>query len=171
MAQTRTRTSLKLLLVVAVCVGSADTLDMTMYERNLELQAGAMKMYWTISGDTLLLGLEATATGWVAFGLAETTGMRGSDIVYYEAARAKLIDAYAPDYRKPVADTCQDWNLEAAEQQGTTISLQLSRKLLSSDTMDRNITDDAAIPLLPTPVIAAWGNSEEIEYHCSTCRV
>lgn len=98
---------------------------MTKYTSSLDLQAGAMTMYWTISGDTLLLGLEATSTGLVAFGLAETTGMRGSDIVYYEAASTKLVDAYAP-----ATDMCQDWTLEAAEQRGTTLSLQLVEILI-----------------------------------------
>ena len=41
----------------------------------------------------------------------------------------------------------------------------MSRKLVSDDsTQDRSITNDAA-PLLPTPVIAAWGKDTEISYH------
>ena len=48
-----------------------------------EHSRGDMKAYWKIEGDLLKLALEATATGWVAFGLGETTGMKGADIVYF----------------------------------------------------------------------------------------
>ena len=78
-----------------------------------------MKAYWKIEGDLLKLALEATATGWVAFGLGETTGMKGADIVYYEHAEKRVTDAHvlAVD-AKPIADKCQDWTLVAAEQNG-----------------------------------------------------
>ncbi len=47
----------------------------------------------------------------------------------------------------------------------------MSRKIVSDDsTQDRSITNDAA-SLLPTPVIAAWGNDAEISYHHNGNRV
>ena len=107
---------------------------------------------------------------WVGFGLAEAGGMAGSDIVYYEAASNSLVDAFAVQNAKPVADHCQDWSLVAAEKSEGKLMVELSRKLLSSDTMDRNFTDDS-YPLLPAAVVVAWGDSAEIQYHCNTCKV
>ena len=124
-----------------------------------------MKAYWKIEGDLLKLALEATATGWVAFGLGETTGMKGADIVYYEHAEKRVTDAHVlADDAKPISDKCQDWTLVAAEQNGNKLVVEVSRKLASSDPQDRDITRDDAPPLLPTPVIAAWG-SGKMAYH------
>jgi hypothetical protein len=154
-----------------------------------------MKIRWSIDGDEINLQLEvsaslsmrvmceitlrrqcialdaaqATATGWVGFGLAETSGMAGADIVYYEAAGNRLVDAHALQYGKPAPDPCQDWKLVAARQENSKLIVDISRKLISGDTMDRNLTYDAA-PMFPTPVIAAWGDSAQINYHCPSCR-
>ena len=75
------------------------------------------------------------------------------------------LHSHAVGNAKPIADLCQDWSLVKAEQMGGKLTVHISRKLLSSDNMDRNFTDDAAYPLMHTSVIAAWGNSAGIEYH------
>jgi len=117
------------------------------------------------------LALEVTATGLVGFGLAETNGMEGADIVYYQVASNTIIDSFATKYGKPTADICQDWQLVSAEQSGGNLAVEMTRRLVSDDTQDRNITDDSAVPLKPTTVIAAWGDTTEIDYHCNTCKV
>lgn len=161
-----------LLVLSAVCMGFASAaLNTTKYSHSKVLKEGTMKIFWRLDADTIHLALEATATGWVGFGLAETTGMAGADIVYYEAASNKLVDSFAMKHAKPTVDSCQDWLLKSAEQIGSTLAVEMSRKLVLSDMQDRNITDDSAEPLLPTAVIAAWGDSEKIDYHCSTCRL
>jgi hypothetical protein len=156
-----------LLLAAAACVcAAAAVLDTSKYPRSQVLKDSQMKIYWKVDGDTLKLALEATATGWVGFGLGETKGMKGADIVYYESAAKSLTDAYVKAAEaKPSKDTCQDWKLVAAETTGGKLIVEVSRKLVSDDsTQDRSITNDAA-PLLPTPVIAAWGKDTEISYH------
>ena len=92
--------------------------------------------------------------------------MKGADIVYYEKAAISLTDAYVKETSaKPTKDTCQDWKLVAAETTGGKLIVEVSRKLVSDDIkQDRSITNDAA-PLLPTPVIAAWGNDDAISFH------
>lgn len=107
---------------------------------------------------------------WVAFGLGETKGMAGADIVYYEHASKKLVDSFSVGNAKPTEDPCQDWTLVKAEQIGGKLTVHVSRKLVSSDTMDRNFTDDSAYPLQLTPVIAAWGDSAGIQYHTTSGR-
>lgn len=156
-----------LLLAAAACVcAAAAVLDTSKYPRSQVLKDNQMKIYWKVDDDTLKLALETTATGWVGFGLGETKGMMGADIVYYENEAKSLTDAYVKAAEgKPSKDTCQDWKLIAAETTGGKLIVEVSRKLVSDDsTQDRSITNDAA-PLLPTPVIAAWGNDAEISYH------
>jgi len=106
----------------------------------------------------------------VGFGLAETMGMAGADIVYYETASQRLIDSFAMKNGKPTTDKCQDWQLVSAEQSRDNLAVEMRRALVSSDTQDRNITNDSAVPLLPNAVIAAWGEGA-IQHHCGTCRV
>ena len=162
-----------LLLAAAMCaMNVAAALDTGKYDRSLELKAGHMKIHWKIEGDSLKLALEATATGWVGFGLGETTGMQGADVVYYEKASNTLTDAYVTDTNAmPVADKCQDWTLVGSETSGSKLIVELSRKLVPADTaQDRGITNDLA-PNLPTPVIAAWGNTPTIGQHTTANRV
>jgi hypothetical protein len=131
-----------------------------------------MKIYWKVDDDTLRLDLETTVTGWVGFGLGETKGMKGTDIVYYEHEAKSLTDSYVKTAEgKSSKDTCQDWKLVAAETTGGKVIVEVSRKLVSDDnTQDRSITNDAA-PLLPTSVIAVWGNDTEISKHLQENRV
>jgi len=109
------------LALTCLLSGASAALDTSKYARSKVLKANAMKMYWRIEGDTVHLAVEATATGWVGFGLGETTGMAGADIVYYEATSNKLIDSYAVSHAKPTADSCQDWNLISAEKSGNKL--------------------------------------------------
>ena len=82
-------------LLAAVCATTVSAvLDTAKYDRSHELKAEHMKIYWKIEGETLKLALEAEATGWVGFGLGETTGMQGADVVYFEKASNTLTDAY-----------------------------------------------------------------------------
>lgn len=92
------RTTL-LLLATAVCVGGASAaLNTTKYARSKILKENETKIFWTLDKDSIHLALEATAKGWVDFGLAESTGLRGADVVYYEAASNTLIDSFATKF-------------------------------------------------------------------------
>ena len=69
------RALVPLLLAAASLVGGAEALDTSAYVRSQVLSA-SMKIYWTIDAGRIKLALEATATGWVGFGLGETMGMQ-----------------------------------------------------------------------------------------------
>ena len=156
------------LLVLVILVAGAQAIDTSTYPRSQELKAGLMKIFWKINGPDIELVLEAQATGWVGFGLGETRGMQGADVVYYEHATNRLTDAYVTTSNaKPITDESQDWTLIAAETSSSKLTVEIRRSLSPADTVhDRSITNDEE-PWLPTPVIAAWGNSGEISYHAS----
>jgi hypothetical protein len=69
-------------------------------------------VHWKVDEDNIYLAVAARATGWVGFGLAETGGMRGADMIIFETNNATQIrDAHVLDERFPVDDICQDWIL------------------------------------------------------------
>ena len=121
------------------------------YTRSQELHTN-LKIYWKIDGTTMKMALETTASGWVAFGLAEMGRMPGADIVYYETSTKTLTDAYALGFVAPVSDSCQSWALVAAETVGGKMRVEMSRPLTNEDPSDRNFVDDNAWPLEPTKV-------------------
>ena len=123
-------------LLAAVCATNVSAvLDTAKYDRSHELKAEHMKIYWKIEGETLKLALEAEATGWVGFGLGETTGMQGADVVYFEKASNTLTDAYVTATNaKPNPDKSQDWTLVVSETKGTKLIGEVSSKLVTADT-------------------------------------
>jgi hypothetical protein len=140
-----------LLAVFASLCALADSFNAGDYTRSQELHTN-LKIYWRIDGTTMKMALETTATGWVAFGLAEMGRMPGADIVYYEASTNTLTDAYALGFVAPVSDSCQSWVLVAAETVGGKMRVEMSRPLTNEDPSDRNFVDDNAWPLEPTKV-------------------
>jgi len=138
------------------------------YDHTKEMAPGVF-LRWSVVGEEIMLCLQAKATGWVGFGLAEVGGMKGSDIVYYEAKSNKLTDSYAVENGMPRADACsQDWKLRSAENVDGTMTVEMSRLLVVTDTEDRNFEDDAALPMAPTAVIMAWGDDDNLSYHAQS---
>mmetsp|Transcript_24145 Transcript_24145/g.60701 ORF Transcript_24145/g.60701 Transcript_24145/m.60701 type:complete len:429 (+) Transcript_24145:230-1516(+) len=135
------------------------------YDHSREVAPGA-SIRWTIAGDEIMLCLQAKAAGWVGFGLAEVGGMKGADIVYYEAKANALTDAFAVENGMPKVDECsQDWELRATENLDGVLTVEMSRKLAATDAEDRSFDTDASLPLAATPIILAWGDTDAISYH------
>ena len=130
-----------------------------------------MAMHWDIHDDAIFsLAIAVEATGWAAFGMSETGGMRGADIVYYETLSGELIDAYVTDgYVRPTVDDSQDWVLERVTQTDDGfLIVQATRALDTGDAVqDRRIVNDSGEHVFDHIVIGAWGDDDEIFYHFS----
>lgn len=128
-----------------------------------------MAFHWkTISSDKLKVAVAVQATGWSAIGFSETGGMKGADIVYYEANTNKLVDAYVKDgYVKPTEDDVQDWTLiDSKKTNDGFLIFEAERALVTGDTVhDRDIMDDSGPLVADHRLIGAWGNGERIGYH------
>ena len=124
-------------------------------------------VHWNIVDDMIYLGVAVTqATGWAAFGLAESGSMRGADIVMYTAETDTLTDTYVLDELvQPFLDTCQSWTLINSVVDDGFIIFEAKRLLNTSDTQDRIIIDDSQYIIPVTRVIAAWGNDTTPSYH------
>ena len=123
-------------------------------------------IHWKVDDENLYLAIAARAVGWVGFGLAETGGMKGADMVIFETAYpTKIRDAHVLDVRFPIDDVCQDWVLRDSTIDDGFIIFEVYRKLNTTDTQDRAIIDDSN-PVIPAQiVIAAWGDSPTATYH------
>lgn len=124
-------------------------------------------VHWSIVDDMIYLGVAVTqATGWAAFGLAESGSMRGADIVMYTAETDTLTDTYVLDQLvQPLVDTCQSWTLINSVVDEGFIIFEAKRLLNTSDSQDRTIIDDSQFIIPSTRVIAAWGNDTTPSYH------
>ena len=123
-------------------------------------------VHWKVDDENIYLAVAARAVGWVGFGLAETGGMKGADMVIFETANPTQIrDAHVLDERFPIDDVCQDWILRDSTIDDGFIIFEAYRKLNTTDTQDRVIIDDSN-PAIPAQiVIAAWGDSPTASYH------
>ncbi len=138
----------------------------TFIESSYDTTTGAA-LLWNIVDDMIYLAVAVTqATGWAAFGLAESGSMRGADIVMYTAETDTLTDAYVLDELvQPSLDTCQSWTLINSVVDEGFIIFKAKRLLNTSDSQDRTIIDDTEFIIPLTRVIAAWGNDTTLSYH------
>ena len=128
-------------------------------------------VHWNIAGDntTIQLAIVAPATGWSAFGLAESGSMRGADIVMYTASTNSLTDSFVLDQLvMPNTDACpSNWELVNSTIADGFIIFEAQRLLNTGDTQDRVIIDDSSAMVAATRVIAAWGDSDVPSFHGS----
>ena len=128
-------------------------------------------VHWNIDRDnsTIQLAVVAPASGWSAFGLAESGAMRGADIIMYTASTNQLTDSYVLDQLvMPMTDTCpSNWELVSSTITDGFIIFEAQRLLSTGDTQDRVIIDDSSAMVAATRVIAAWGDSDTPSFHGS----
>ena len=122
-----------------------------------------MKMYYTIVRSTIYIGLEMSATGWVAIGWGGTGDMDNYDIMTggYDASanRAYIFDCYSIGKVVPPVDGVQNYIEYAATESSGYTYFEFSRELNTGDTQG----DKPIIPGQSTNVIAAMhGTSDDI---------
>lgn len=141
----------------------------TQYDRSLYMPSAdstqeGVAVHWKIdqTNNSIQLAVAARANGWIGFGLAEAGGMKGADMVVYSAASNTLVDMYNLDDRTPQRDDCQDWALvDFTMTDDGFLIFQATRALVTGDSMDREIVDDADTVVAPSRIIAAWGDESE----------
>lgn len=125
-------------------------------------------LHWSIVDDKWIrLAIIVRAQGWVGLGLSENGGMRGADMVIFEARNpTQLVDAHVLDDLNPIVDSCQNWELNYSDvtDDGFMI-VEATRLLDTGDTQDHRIYDDSQLAAIPHRVISAWGDSETWSYH------
>jgi hypothetical protein len=107
------------------------------------------------------------ATGWVGFGISEAGGMLGSDMALFETEHPSSVkDAYVlEDFAHPKLDDCHHWTLLNVQNENGWLIVELSRPFDTQDMQDHAIVDDSAPMVVPTRLIAAWGDSPTVSYH------
>jgi Copper type II ascorbate-dependent monooxygenase, N-terminal domain/DOMON domain/Copper type II ascorbate-dependent monooxygenase, C-terminal domain len=144
---------------------------------------GGVGLFWSINMTNEMIQLAVVCpigSGWCGFGIAEAGGMKGSDMIIYEAEADELYDAYVLDdiSAGPVRDECQNWKLlnSIASSQVTqtksggtdddgVMIFEATRLLDTGDTFDKTFFNDSDSIVPATRVIAAWGNTATVSYH------
>lgn len=99
-----------LLVLPAVVWAAQPTVDGVIqtgeYGHSTVLSDGIYTLSWTISGDTVWFGIQATTTGWVALGIDPETVMKGADMVFgwVGGGIATVLDQYATGMFGPHPD-------------------------------------------------------------------
>ena len=131
-----------------------------------EMPHSGLAVHWSIEEPYLRFGIAAKASGWVGFGISEAGGMRGSDVILYSVESNELVDSYILDELAiPYPDECQSWTLLNSITENGFILFEARRLLDTGDSQDRPIIDDSNELVLPTRVIAAWGDTPSPSYH------
>jgi len=97
------------------------------------------------SAGIVTFAIEAQTLGWVALGLAEAAGMKGSDIVMGHVdgfnGVVHIGDYHAIANAAPILDGCQDWSVLHGEEDvsGKRTLLIVRRNLTTTDSNDRPI--------------------------------
>jgi DOMON domain len=123
-------------------------------------------VHWKVDDENIHIAVDARAVGWVGFGIAEAGGMKGADMVLFEAAKPTVLrDAHVLDEFYPIDDICQDWVLSDSRTDEGFLIFEAFRKLNTTDTQDRVIINDSNSVITPQVVIPAWGDSAAISFH------
>lgn len=107
-------------------------------------------------------------SGWVGFGFSEAGGMRGADIVYYEADSNTIVDSYVGDgYLRPMRDqVSQDWSLVRGEITNDGFLLfEAERDLVAANVEDHDIVNDSSLWVANHRIIGAWGSTSTMSFH------
>ncbi|KAJ3123574.1 hypothetical protein HK098_001829 [Nowakowskiella sp. JEL0407] len=141
---------------------------------NCELLSEKFALHWSIIGEDIKLGFQvdqnttakSSSFSWFAFGVSESGGMRGTDIVAIlknDAGVWEASDRFSREYEMPQADSHQDWTLVQPPQigaSGTSVIAVVSRKLKTCDVDDLEIVRGYA-----HAIVWAIGTSETFGYH------
>ena len=106
--------------------------------------------------------------GWVGFGISDSGGMVGADIVTatVQNGNVAVSDWFSTAESYPTRDTCADWKAVGGAVVGSYTVVELERKLATGDSQDLPIMDNG----MPTRIIVAKGDSDTFAYHGSNRR-
>lgn len=142
----------------------------TQYTRNIYLPgpdaSNGAAIHWNIQDDRINLAVAVRATGWVGFGISENGGMRGADMVIFQADGEEIIDSHVLEELFPTPDACQSWSLvnSIVSDDGFLI-FEASRLLNTGDAQDRALVDDSSLLVPANRIIAAWGDTSSYSHH------
>jgi hypothetical protein len=135
-------------------------------------------LHWKTNATHIHIAVAARATGWIGFGLSESGGMRGADMVLFASDDDndngndfKLMDAHVLQDLYPIEDDCQNWELLHGIIEGGFVIFEAIRQLDTGDLQDRTFVDDSDWSIAATMIVLAWGDDSHWSYHGRKNRV
>jgi hypothetical protein len=125
---------------------------------------GRYQVSWEVNLETELVTFNVVAqtTGFVGFGISNSGGMAGADIVIggvWPNGTAYFKDYHGLGSFDPALDISQDWNLLSLTENQTHTHMSFSRLLDTCDEQDVSITNDTS------NFIWSFGPTDRIGYH------
>lgn len=139
------------------------------YDHSTSLGDGLYTLSWTVAGDTVWFGIQATTTGWVALGIDPQIAMSEADMVFgwVSGGKATILDQYATGMFGPHPDdtslggTTDILSSGGSEQAGMT-TIEFSRKRVTRDIYDKPVPASGILK-----IIWAIGNADGISPHAA----
>ena len=129
-------------------------------------------VYWNVNDALIDVFVASDAKGWIGFGISDAGGMRGADMVIYETETDSIGDYYSMDYVRPQLDDCgNSWTqlktwMDPTVTNDEFIAFRATRALDTQDSQDWPISPlDADISIVPTIIIAAYGDTPTMQFH------
>jgi hypothetical protein len=137
------------------------------YDHSTVLGDGIYTLSWTITGDTVWFGIQATTTGWVALGIDPQIAMNGADMVFgwVSGGKATVLDQYSTGMFGPHPDDTSlggtmDLLASAGGEQAGTTTIEFSRKRVTGDAYDKPVPMSGNLK-----IIWATGNADGVSPH------
>ncbi|MFZ2413267.1 MAG: stalk domain-containing protein [Candidatus Cryosericum sp.] len=139
------------------------------YGHSTVLGHGLYTLSWTIAGDMVWFGIQATTTGWVALGIDPQIAMNGADMVFgwVSAGKATVLDQYSTGMFGPHPDDTllggtMDILSSAGREQAGTTTIEFSRELVTGDAHDKAVPTSGTLK-----IIWAIGNADGVSPHAT----
>jgi len=158
---------LSFILLYFYCSGNEATLLQRTYANCQILDSASdFRLYWTVNGNNIDLGMEAPLRGYISAGLSTQANMQGGGAYNFADAWVAswtnnagdycnggcLFDVWMPNQGQPRKDTQQDTTTnKAIYQDATSLAAEWTRALNTG-----SATEDYAITTTK-PMVAIWG--------------
>lgn len=137
------------------------------YEFELSFSGGNFKLYWTILGENISIGLYGKTDGWIAIGIEPTVIMKHADIIFgwvTDDGEVGMLDCYSTGTTGPhppdieLGGTSNIGEFAGSEENGWT-SIEFTRELSTGDKYDNKIEKEGGVK-----IIWALGSSDDYTY-------
>jgi hypothetical protein len=127
------------------------------YAKSFKHDASGITLSWTIAGDTIYVGAQAQAAGWLGIGFlpAKTKSKQGADqyIFTVEGGKPVVVDLYQAGAAGPPVPDDQNGGKtsilqSAVSREAKTLAVEFSRKLKTGEKTDMDIVPGKKFSLL-----------------------
>ncbi|MCK5772387.1 MAG: hypothetical protein KAH57_01230, partial [Thermoplasmata archaeon] len=130
------------------------------YNHSSSYDSGNFLLYWNVTGEDIIIGMKALASGWISLGISPTSMMQDADMLFgwVDGSTPYAEDSFStgatgPHPRDTELGGTNDIKAFNATESGGWTTAEIRRALVTGDTYDKDIVTD-------TPISIIWGYSD-----------